>query len=89
MLLPRLSQVLSCRHGQSSQRFDHARTVRKNASENDLLEKTRLAGGGNVGMQISPFSPTDHDGQNVGGQFEGDCRSLNPRRRVLRGSGEC
>ena len=47
VFLPRLPQVLSRRHAQPGQRFDHARTVRKGASEN---ETTRLASGGNVGM---------------------------------------
>ena len=77
----RWTLVFGCRHDQSSQRFDHARTVRKDASKNDVLETTRLASGGNVEMCISPFSSTEHGGQNVRGQFEA--------RRNLWGSGQC
>ena len=88
MLLPRLSQVLPWRHVQSSQRFDHARTVRKNASENDVLETTRLASGGNVGMRVWRFSSTGRGGQNVRGQFEGYSRSFESARHVLGGSGQ-
>ena len=77
MLLPWLPQVLSCRHGQSSQRFDHTRTVRKDASENDILDTTRLASGGNVGMRISRFSSTEQVGQNV--SLKDIVDPLNPR----------
>ena len=65
------------------------RTVRKDGSENGLLETTRLAGGVNVGMQISRFPATEHGGQNVRGQFEGYSRPFEPVRRVLWGSGQC
>ena len=75
VFLPRMPQVLSRRHAQPGQRFDHARTVRKDASENDVLETTRLASGGNVGMRVSRFSSTGRGGQRVRGGFEGYCRS--------------
>ena len=60
----RTAYELSWRHVQPGQRFDHARTVQKNASQNDVLETTRLASGGNVGMCVSRFTSTGCGGQN-------------------------
>ena len=63
-----------------------ARTVRKDASKNDVLETTRLASGGNVGnASFAIFFNGTREAKGVRGRFEGYCRPFESARRVLRG----